>query len=399
MRDLIINSSVQHALLLVVPLVFAVVLKWAKLRAWSMVGGLVGGILLGPAVLGSVAPTYWEGIFQGGTTEHQAVIQLERQQQADIVAATELGMDQIVLSQLLAEQQYVSSELQEKWMQARWDDQRTLRYFAIALVVLILLSGNDRRSKRKTHSDSSKTNHAPLLMSLSVGAWSSVVPGGCVAVIGYLFWDNSLIESLAIGACLGVGPWTLSRWEQRTADGSESGGALLMVRCGRVAWCIAGGAAIYTVWQAHDAMSLVWLLPLLLLPVMWIIPPRNGRLLRWIVDCVAIPSVMATSLVLISPSDAFQLWPVLVVILLCADARWLGGVVGLGILGGRTSADAMRLSIPLVDAGVSQLCLVTLLFGASVLTAPLAFAIIVGALFLEITAPIRFKFTKVTFQN
>ena len=76
-----------------------------------------------------------------------------------------------------------------------------------------------------------------------------------------------------------------------------------------------------------------------------------------------------------------------------------GGVVGLGILGGRTSADATRLSIPLVDAGVSQLCLVTLLFGAGVLAPPLAFAVIIGALFLEITAPIRFKFTTVTFPN
>lgn len=386
-------------LLLVVPLVFAVVLKWAKIRAWSVVGGLVGGILLGPAVLGSVSPAYWEGIFQGGTTEHEAVLRLERQQQADVVAATTLGVDQTVLLQLRADQQFVSTELHEAWTQARWDDQRSLRNFAIALVVLILMGGNDRRAKRITHSKSSNTDHAPLLMSLSVGAWSSVVPGGCVAVIAYLFWDASIVPSLAIGACLGVGPWTLARWEQRTADSSEIGGALLMVRCGRVAWSVAGSVAIFAVWQVHGGMSLVWLLPLLLLPVIWMIPPRNGRLLRRVVDFAAIPSLVATSLVLINPGDAFQLWPVLVVILLCADARWLGGVVGLGILGGRTSADAMRLSIPLVDAGVSQLCLVTLLFGAGVLTAPFAFAIIVGALFLEITAPIRFKFTTVTFPN
>ena len=399
MRDLIINSSVQYTLLLVVPLVFSVLLKWAKLRAWSMVGGLVGGILLGPAVLGSIVPSYWEGIFQGGTTEHGALMQLERQQQADIVAATALGVDQIVLSQMRVDQQYDRSISNEKWRVAKWKDQRTLRNFAIALVVLILLSGNDRRAKRKTQSVPENAKHASLLMSLSVGAWSSVVPGGCVSVISYLFWDASLIQSLAIGACLGAGPWTLSRWEQRTADGSESGGALLMVRCGRVAWAVAGSVAIYSVWQEHGAMSLVWLLPLLLLPVIWMVPPRDGQLLRWFVDFAAIPSVMATSLVLINPVDVFQLWPVLVVILLCADARWLGGVIGLGILGGRTSADAMRLSIPLVDAGVSQLCLVTLLFGAGVLTAPFAFAIIVGALFLEITAPIRFKFTTVTFPN
>lgn len=399
MRDLIINSTVQFTLLLVVPLVFAVVLKWAKLRAWSMAGGLVGGILLGPAVLGSVAPSYWEGIFQGGTAEHEAMIQLERQQQADIVAATTLGVDQIVLSQLRADQHFAVSELQEGWEQARWDDQRTLRHFAIALIVLIFFSGTDRRSRRFTSTQAKKTDHAPLLMSLSVGAWSCVIPGGCIAVIGYLFWDTSLSESLALGACLGAGPWTLARWEQRTADGSEAGGALLMVRCGRVAWGVAGITAIYAVWQVLGAMSLVWLIPLVLLPIMWMIPTRNNRWLRWFVDFAAIPSITATSLVLIHPIDAFQIWPCLVVILLCADARWLGGVIGLGILGGRKSADAMRLSIPLVDAGVSQLCVVALLFGAGVLAAPLALAVIIGALFLEFTAPIRFKFTTVTFPN
>ena len=399
MRDLIINSSAQYTLLLVVPFILAVILKWTKIRAWSMAGGLVGGILLGPAVLGSVAPTYWEGIFQGGVSEREELTYLDREQQADILAATTRGVDQNLILQMRADQLYARSISHEKWQLATWEDQRTLRNFSIALVVLVLLCGNDRRAKRKTYSDLNSTDHAPLSMSLSVGAWSSVLPGGCIAVISYLFWDASLAASLAIGACLGAGPWTLSRWEQRTADGSETGGAMLMLRCGRVAWCIAGGAAIYAVWQEHGAMSLVWLLPVLLLPVMWMIPPRDGRLLRWLVDFAAIPSVVATSLVLISPIDAFQLWPMLIVILLCADARWLGGVVGLGILGGRTSADAMRLSIPLVDAGVSQLCMVTLLFGAGVLTAPLAFAIIIGALFLEITAPIRFKFTTVTFPN
>lgn len=399
MHDLIINSSIQHTLLLVVPCILAVVLKWTKIRAWSMVGGVVGGILLGPAVLGSVAPSYWEGIFLGGVAEREELTQLDRQQHADILAATTLGVDQDLLLQLRADQQFVRSISEDQWQLATWKDQRALRNYAITLVVLILLSGNDRRARRQTYSNTTSTDHAPLSMSLSVGAWSSVLPGGCVAVISYLFWDASLAASLAIGACLGAGPWTLSRWEQRTADGSETGGALLMVRCGRIAWCIAGVAAIFAGWQEHGPMALVWLLPLLLLPVVWMIPPRDGRLLRWFVDFAAIPSLMTTAMVLINPADAFQLWPILIVILLCADARWLGGVVGLGILGGRTSADAMRLSIPLVDAGVSQLCLVTLLFGAGVLTAPLAFAVIIGALFLEITAPIRFKFTTVTFPQ
>ena len=100
MRDLIINSSAQYTLLLVVPFILAAILKWTKIRAWSMAGGLVGGILLGPAVLGSVAPSYWGGVFQGGVSEREELTQLDRQQQADILAATTLGVDQDLILQI-----------------------------------------------------------------------------------------------------------------------------------------------------------------------------------------------------------------------------------------------------------------------------------------------------------
>jgi hypothetical protein len=51
----------------------------------------------------------------------------------------------------------------------------------------------------------------------------------------------------------------------------------------------------------------------------------------------------------------------------------------------------MRLAIPLVDTGVSQLCMAALLIGAGALPAPFAIAALIGAIFLEFTAPIRLK--------
>jgi len=108
---------------------------------------------------------------------------------------------------------------------------------------------------------------------------------------------------------------------------------------------------------------------------------------------------MATALVLINPLEHLQFWPILLVILFCADARWLGGMIGLGILGGRKSGNAMRLAIPLVDAGVSQLCMAALLIGAGALPAPFAIAALLGAIFLEFTAPIRLKMSKINFSE
>jgi hypothetical protein len=146
-------------------------------------------------------------------------------------------------------------------------------------------------------------------------------------------------------------------------------------------------------------MALLWMLPLLLLPVIWIIPRKQLRWLQLCVDYAAIPSVMATSLVLINPIEHLQFWPILIVLLFCADARWLGGIIGLGLLGGRKSGDAMRLSIPLVDAGVSQLCLAALLIGVGALPPSFAIAALLGALFLEHTAPIRMKMANVDSES
>ena len=197
---------------------------------------------------------------------------------------------------------------------------------------------------------------------------------------------------MAIGACLGAGPWTLKRWEQQTADDSEGGGASLMLRCGYVAWVVASIAALYSSWTILGVMSLVWLLPMLLLPLFWLLPKGNLPWLTWFADNAAIPSIAATAMVLIHPLDALSFWPIVLVALISSDGRWLGGMIGLLILGGRTSVSAMRITMPLVDAGASQLCMAALLFGVGVLSAELAVAAIIGAVFIELTAKTRQKF-------
>jgi hypothetical protein len=114
--------------------------------------------------------------------------------------------------------------------------------------------------------------------------------------------------------------------------------------------------------------------------------------LTWFSDHAAIPSIVATALVLIDPFEAMTFWPVLLVLLISSDGRWLGGMIGLLILGGRSGVSAMRTTMPLVDAGASQLCMAAMLFGVGVLNAELTLAAIIGAIFIELTAPTRRKF-------
>ena len=84
MKELVINSTTQHTLLLFVPFIFAAILRIAKLRGSSLIGGVLGGILLGPAVFGVIAPEYWESIFQGGKESHKLVEEFERQSRGRI---------------------------------------------------------------------------------------------------------------------------------------------------------------------------------------------------------------------------------------------------------------------------------------------------------------------------
>lgn len=387
MQDFIINSTAQYTLLLFIPLLFAFILKMTNIRAWAMLGGVIGGVLLGPAIFGSVAPAYWEDIFQGGGAAHEQVMQLDRLHQADILAATKLGLDENSLLQMKADQHYEFSILKDAWETTQWEEQRSLRVYSILLIILILVSGSMRCRARGT---------ATPAMSLSVGVWAAIVPSGIITVMLLAVTEMELPAVLALGACIGAGPWTLATWEKRAADKTEVNGALLMLRCGRVAWLVAGTIAVCAAWQVRGAMALLWMLPILLLPFLWLVPAKRFLWLQLFVDYVAIPSVMATALVRINPLEELQFWPILLVILFCADARWLGGIVGLGILGGRTKGDAMRLSIPLVDAGVSQLCMAGLLIGVGVLPAPFALAALIGAIFLEFTAPIRLKMSKMS---
>ncbi|MDP7008024.1 MAG: hypothetical protein QGI78_00465 [Phycisphaerales bacterium] len=383
MKELVINSTTQHTLLLFVPLAIAYLLRIGKLRGSSILGGLIGGILLGPMIFGSLAPSYWEGIFQGGKQAHQQVLQLEQQQKSAMNQAIEVGGSEPLILQLRADQQYELDQKITLWKNQQWKDQRTLRNYALLLIFVVLFSGAMR---------SKSTGKSDFGTSLSVGVWAAILPGGVIAVLSHYWWDTSITQSIGMGACLAVGPWTLTRWEQQAADNAEVGGAALMLRCGFVAWIVASAAALYCGWMVQGVMALVWLSPLLLLPVYWNVPKKHIPWLEWFADRAAIPSIIASAMVLIHPLEALKFWPILLILLISADGRWLGGFTGLRILGGRTTVDAMRTTMPLVDASVSQLCLGVMLFGIGVLSQELTMSIIIGALFIELTAPTRKKF-------
>lgn len=380
-----VQHGIQLGLLLAVPCLLAFVLHRSNIRAWSVLGGAVGGLLLSSLVLGAVAPSFWSDIFEGASSERVTYVALQHQQQIDRAAATVLGIPELELKALAHSQ----AELLQREMtlvnDAIWQNNAVTRIFCMLLIVFILAGGAMRRHA---------TGNPLHFSMLSVGVWSAIIPGGLLAALSYWLWGTSVTTSLAFGATLAAGPWTLQAWERTSADNSALHGASYMLQCGRVAWIVATSVALFVSWQIHGVMSLVWLAPLLLLPCVWMLPARNWWVLNMFVDYVAIPSVMALSLVSMNIGEEFSFWPTLVVILLCADGRWLGGIIGLGLLGGHSSEKSMKLAIPLVDAGISQMCMVALLSLSGVLPASFALAALVGVVFLECTVATRMKFVE-----
>ncbi len=383
MRDLFINSSTQHTLLLVVPFVFAALLRWARSPASAMLGGIVGGILLGPAVLGHLDPGMWDRVFNGGTEERAALETTIRRQEADERAAAAVGVDAGVLALMRAEHATAIEQAKADINAAQWHSQRPLRSYGMTLVALALFVGARRRTSAGTATPGTAA---------SVGIWASLLPGGVVAACAFWFWDASPPVAVAAGACLAAGPWTLATWERATADRAEEGGASLMLRCGRVAWIVASCAAVLAGWRLMGASAIIWLAPLAALPFGWCLAPGRRKWINSAIDWIVIPSMVTCSIVLIDPMDAVRFWPILIILLLSGDGRWLGGMIGLLALGGRDQQRSMALAMPLVDAGVSQVCMVVLLGAIGALTPSLTIAIVFGGLMLEVSAPWRRRF-------
>lgn len=127
-------------LLAAVPTAIAVLLRWAGMTPGpaAIMGGIAGGILLGPLVLGRVQPEIHERLFLGGIEEHRQLDHLLRLRGAEELAARAAGvqtadrteaderfrMDRVAASEALA-----AGRLRDQWR---------LRAFAAALCAVML---------------------------------------------------------------------------------------------------------------------------------------------------------------------------------------------------------------------------------------------------------------------
>jgi hypothetical protein len=106
---------------------------------------------------------------------------------------------------------------------------------------------------------------------------------------------------------------------------------------------------------------------------------------------VLLPTLAGCAAVRIEVIEHFAFWPLLIVLLLSGDGRWLGAVTGALLLGGRSGLRTMRLVLGSMACGPTQLAVLAIAVHLWAMPDELPFALLIGAIVIDATAPARRK--------
>jgi hypothetical protein len=158
----------------------------------------------------------------------------------------------------------------------------------------------------------------------------------------------------------------------------------------------------------RGAEGWMWLAALAALPIGWLVgallPParraEEGRgdrrigidlsyLSRVVRDVFIVPALAASVALRIEWFHHFAIWPVLLLVILSGDARWLGALLGAMTLGGRRWLRTMRLVLGSMACGPTQLAITSIAIHGWILPERFVAALLLGAITVELTAPAR----------
>ena len=374
-------------LLLIVPAGWAVLLRWARCPGFSVVGGVAAGLMLGPTILGRVAPDLHDAVFSGGVAQYGELRRTLSENGAEQLAAREAGFDETQLVELRREHADSVEDARERWQEAQWIHQRSQRGFVVWLVAVMFVGSAAFAVPRGPGGSS-------LVGPLSVGAWSAVLPAGLAWLALRGLWDTPAAESALVAAAVAIGPWALTADDRAAADDAEAGGARTVQAAGRVATVLAVGVGAAALWSRAGAAGLLWSTGPAAVVVGWVLgaPTVPARLVGWVrgvLQVVVVPAVAAAVAVRLDLLDDFAFWPVLVFVLISGDGRWLGAFAGTQMLGGRRGLRTMRLIMGSMAAGPTQLALTAVAVCTWSIEPGLALSLLLGAVFIEVTAPMR----------
>jgi hypothetical protein len=350
---------------------------------WAMLGGVIAGILVGPTILGRLAPAQYERWYLGGSAERQQREQIIRQHQADVLAATHAQSDQRQLESLNADYDGHLTGATQVWRAAQWKHQALLRALTLFIAACVFFYGG-------SHSIQKRDRRQGILSPLTIGFWAAALPGGLAYVAMTALWDFAPAQAALIAAALAIGPWMLAPMDRDAADAAEHGGARMIQSAGRVASALAIVAAMWGLWMQRGAEGLLIGAALLVFPLAWLVrSPLHG--VKSLVHLVCLPLLGAATTVKIELFEDFAFWPLVVILLISDDGRGLGAFCGAMLPGGRRTLRTLRLVIGSVSAGATQLALIAIAAHAWAVPRQVVLPAVLGSLIIEFAAGSRHK--------
>lgn len=363
-------------LMLLVPAGAAALLRWARCPGWSVVGGVIGGLVLGPTILGRTAPQLYEDLFVGGVEQrrHLDVLRLYSLEQPRVEAlggeaGSTMRTDPI-------------AQASDAWETAKWNHQRPLRGLAVAVVAATLLGAGLMRARGRQAPQ-------PMVSPLTIGVWSAAFPGGLAFFAAGWLWSEHLAEAALVAAAVAIGPWVLTPFDREAADQAEIGGARMMELAGRLATAVGVTVTLWALWALKGPAALVWGGAVAAAPLSWVVRPLASRWAAPLLEHVLLPALAAAVAVKIDLFRDFALWPIVILVLLSGDGRWLGAFLGATVLGGRGSLRTMRLVMGAMAAGPHQLAVTAIAVHTWAIPGSLGLGLLLGAVFIETTAGLR----------
>lgn len=362
-------------------------LRRAGLPGAAAVGGVAAGLVLGPGVLGRMAPQAHDRLFGGAPVERAAWREAERAVEATLFVAGSAEVDPAAAGSQIDALSAEADARRADWMAAVETARRPFALLAIALAaVLFLIVGATRAS-------GSDADGGGWGSGLLLGAWNAALPAALAAVglrwLGEPAWSPTM---WAVMAAMAAGAWPLDRDERSIARQAAFGGEPAVRTAGLLASAVAVGLLGAASLGAAPAMN-----AFAALAVSLGIGVTLGRFFpgeRWSARGIAllVPPLAALATLRIEPFLDVR-WGLLILLALIADdGRWLGGMIGSWLPGGVSASRAMGLGLVAVSAGPAMLAITAVAIATGSLSPAAAAGLLAGAILIEVLAPARRRF-------
>jgi len=347
-----------------------------------IVPGVLVAILLGPAVLGRIAPEQWTHVFAGGVQERTQLRQLDRAHAAwSLAAESAPGAGELRLAENARHQEeraplVAALAMAESRHQRPWVILTTI----LAWLAIVSSTACGARVRRESHPGNTAA--------ISVGAWSAVVPILGVLLMARGLGENPLqAEILLVAAAVSIGPWSFEARELLIISRIEGAPRWWPLTAARTATLC---AAALVAWAGiQDTLAWFMVVPALLGMVRFPVSRTLRRWMRRARNNLILPALAAMTIFM---SDIFidaGFWSIVGVAILCSDGRWLGAALGLHLGGQRLASAAMRGAIVAIDAAGPQIALCAMAAALGLLDGEWITSLVLGACLIELAAPLR----------